>query len=214
MNGIISTNNLITYSRDVEASGSVTSIRGADMNILPKKCSKCGQWKSRGEFYKHNNNKDRLFPWCKACERIRDQQWRKENPQKVRDIANRRYARNPEKLKARVRDYYHENRDIVSDRVKAWKKANPAKVNAINGNRRARKKEVGGTFTAQEWKSLKEFYNFTCLCCGRCEPEIKLTPDHVIPLADVENSSNTIDNIQPLCYSCNSSKQAKHIDYR
>jgi 5-methylcytosine-specific restriction endonuclease McrA len=39
-----------------------------------------------------------------------------------------------------------------------------------------------------------------------------LTEDHVVPLS--LGGSNDIDNIQPLCKSCNSSKRGRHIDYR
>jgi 5-methylcytosine-specific restriction endonuclease McrA len=42
--------------------------------------------------------------------------------------------------------------------------------------------------------------------------EIKLTPDHVIPV--VHSGLNNIENIQPLCKSCNSRKSSKVIDFR
>ncbi len=42
---------------------------------------------------------------------------------------------------------------------------------------------------------------------------IKVTADHVIPLA--LDGPNIIDNVQPLCVSCNCSKGARHTtDYR
>jgi 5-methylcytosine-specific restriction endonuclease McrA len=44
------------------------------------------------------------------------------------------------------------------------------------------------------------------------EPGIVLTRDHVVPLK--HGGLNTIENIQPLCGSCNSRKHLKHIDYR
>lgn len=78
--------------------------------------------------------------------------------------------------------------------------------------RRTRKRNASGSYTAAEWQALKEKYDFTCLCCGRREPEIKITVDHIIPI--VKGGSNNIENLQPLCLSCNSSKQAKTIDYR
>ena len=86
------------------------------------------------------------------------------------------------------------------------------KVLAAVRNRTARKKKADGKITAGEWKSLKERYNYNCLCCGRSEPEIILSLDHVIPLS--KGGINTVDNAQPLCISCNSSKGNKTIDYR
>ena len=73
-------------------------------------------------------------------------------------------------------------------------------------------REIPGAHTAQEWEALKAKYNNTCLCCGKVEPEIALTRDHVLPIT--KGGTDNIDNIQPLCWSCNSSKNDKHVDYR
>lgn len=78
--------------------------------------------------------------------------------------------------------------------------------------RRARLRAVGGSYTAAEWKSLKQTYNYTCLRCGRREPDICLTVDHVIPIT--MGGRNSIDNIQPLCFSCNCAKGPRIADYR
>ena len=67
-------------------------------------------------------------------------------------------------------------------------------------------------FTAEEWQALKAHYDYTCLKCQKREPEITLTRDHIIP--QVKGGLDKIDNIQPLCVSCNSSKRERIIDYR
>lgn len=68
------------------------------------------------------------------------------------------------------------------------------------------------THSLQEWKDLKEKYKHTCLKCFKREPNIKLTEDHIIPIS--LNGHDGIDNIQPMCISCNSKKHNKIQDYR
>jgi 5-methylcytosine-specific restriction endonuclease McrA len=62
-------------------------------------------------------------------------------------------------------------------------------------------------------KEVKDYiylkYGKKCLCCGS---ENKLSLDHVIPIQ--KGGKDEIENLQPLCKSCNSSKGIKVIDYR
>jgi len=68
----------------------------------------------------------------------------------------------------------------------------------------------GPSFKPCEWLELCERYGNTCLCCREEKP---LEPDHVIPVT--WGGGNTIDNIQPLCKSCNRRKGNRHAtDYR
>lgn len=75
--------------------------------------------------------------------------------------------------------------------------------------RRLRMRTNGGWHTRAEWLALCEQYNYRCLCCRR---KRSLTKDHIIPIA--EGGSDDIENIQPLCQSCNSRKHTQTIDYR
>lgn len=80
-----------------------------------------------------------------------------------------------------------------------------------NRKRRALKKKAEGLYSFEEWQELKKKYNFTCPACGKKEPEIKLSEDHIIPLS--KGGTNYIDNIQPLCRSCNCRKYTKVEKY-
>ena len=81
----------------------------------------------------------------------------------------------------------------------------------IEKQREIKKKLNGGSHTFGEWQTLKAQYNFTCVWCKRSEPQIKLTQDHIISLKN--GGSNNIENIQPLCVSCNSKKGIKNIKF-
>ncbi|MDP3277129.1 MAG: HNH endonuclease [Deltaproteobacteria bacterium] len=71
-----------------------------------------------------------------------------------------------------------------------------------------------GSFSTAEWERLIADYD-RCPMCRRAWSEVPLLPgrssvitaDHIVPIS--KGGSNAIENIQPLCYSCNSKKGAK-----
>lgn len=71
---------------------------------------------------------------------------------------------------------------------------------------------AGGSYTFDEWYNLCEFYEFHCLKCRKIFPFGSLTVDHVKPIS--KGGTSFIENIQPLCKKCNSSKNDKETDYR
>jgi uncharacterized protein YdaU (DUF1376 family) len=72
----------------------------------------------------------------------------------------------------------------------------------------ARKK---GSHTDVEWSNMLEICDRKCVRCGARTEDV-LCKDHIIPL--YRGGSDAIENIQPLCRSCNSQKGPETIDHR
>lgn len=73
--------------------------------------------------------------------------------------------------------------------------------------RRVRKMEAEGSHTIDQWEVLKKSANFKCAGCNKRK---FLTRDHIRPLS--KGGSDFIENIQPLCVSCNSKKSNNWVD--
>jgi 5-methylcytosine-specific restriction endonuclease McrA len=138
--------------------------------------------------------------------------YREANRAKIAAAARTRRNANIEHSRAMGRKSYATNREKRIAYMHAYFKARPGLQSAKVRARRNLKYQAEGSHTETEWKALKARYNYTCLCCGRREPDITLTRDHVI--SNTQGGSDWITNIQPLCHSCNSSKNNKRIDYR
>lgn len=88
-----------------------------------------------------------------------------------------------------------------------WRGGRSNDTSFYKRRRRLSELYAGGFHTLAEWLHVKEKNKFKCLHCKKSEPEIKLTRDHIIPIT--KKGSDNIENIQPLCQSCNSKKGTK-----
>lgn len=118
-------------------------------------------------------------------------QWRRDNPDKVRQL---------------LRDYYLANKDKFAEARDRWRAENPERfavqVRTYTSNRRARKR-AASTFrvTPRDWDRLVSRYQGRC---AYCDTGGQMTMDHVIPIA--RGGGHRIGNLVPACETCNKSK--------
>jgi len=133
--------------------------------------------------------------------------YREKHKEDHKEFSKGWYKKHSEEVKKRSKQWNKENPDKAKQSSQKWVKAHPELQSAYYHKRRAKKSGNGGSFTTGEWDLLKKQYGYVCPMCNRKEPEIKLTIDHIIPLS--KGGSNYIENIQPLCSSCNSIKRTR-----
>jgi 5-methylcytosine-specific restriction endonuclease McrA len=92
----------------------------------------------------------------------------------------------------------------IQDRSNRWRKENPEKKSAQDFRRKALKVGNGGSHTGEEWIALRNKAEGICQICRKYVGSQKLTHDHIIPLT--KGGTDNIDNLQPVCHSCNSKK--------
>lgn len=104
-----------------------------------------------------------------------------------------------------------QGRTIVERHKRLYPDYIPSSQILANRRRKERIKKQNGSHTESEWWVLKAQYNWTCPCCHKQEPKVKLTRDHIIPVS--KGGSDNIENIQPLCRPCNSKKHIATVRY-
>lgn len=141
-------------------------------------------------------NRDRLLVDMKA--------WHKAN----KEYEKKYRENNKSHLLQKSKEWAKNNKERLNARMRRWRADNKDKVSVQKNNRRTR--EGSAKIANEEWAQVLEKYGNKCLACGRSD--VRITMDHVLPLC--KGGLNVIENVQPLCKSCNSKKNTKHIDYR
>jgi len=199
-----------------------------------KYCPKCKNKKSIDAFAKDRSCKDGHHGHCKECGKEYSQKnsvrlretsvaWRQNNRDKSVAYIRKWQAENPDKVAVHEKRKYEKvKQKLANDPVAAekerkrqaeysvrWKKENPDKNRVNEEKRRKRIIGAGENHTRKQWLELCLRYQNKCLACGSTK---NICADHIVPLS--KGGSDCIDNIQPLCRSCNSRKGVKTIDYR
>jgi 5-methylcytosine-specific restriction endonuclease McrA len=197
-----------------------------------KTCSKCKEHKSFDHFQKDSQNIGGYKGVCKVCRSKYEKEYAQKNKEKIQNYGKSYYQKNREaitqktkiyaaknKLKIAERSrqyrqnnadtirlkqasYYEKNKEAVKQRVKDYRKQYPEKKAELKHRARARMID-NGIYKISN-KFLKRLYQSPCVMCKTTED---ISADHVIPIA--RGGRHSEGNLQPLCRSCNSSKNAK-----
>lgn len=189
--------------------------------------------KERDKQY-YQNNKDKISVHAKQYrlehqkeKRITDARYRAENSEELKDWHRKHYQKNRNKKLNQCKEYASKNKEKISQYQKGYReknvnklkeyarqvrKTNPERCKVYASNYLSRKKCAEGEYTLNQWGELLSFFDDICPCCKERVKSFEI--DHIIPLT-WNNTSNWIINIQPLCKSCNCSKNNYHsTDYR
>jgi len=171
-------------------------------------CKKCGQDR---EFY-YSYTRRCFSEICKDC---------------IKEKRKKYYLANKDEVKKRVSLYALKNKAKVSEYKINWarndrelypikyqERGKKYRIEHIELRRRelrdyrARIKINGGCHTEKDWELLLKNLGKMCAKCGSLT---NIEKDHIKPLSI--GGRNSIDNLQPLCRSCNAKKYNKEVNY-
>lgn len=170
------------------------------MISLVKQCSKCKIIKGKDEFYFDKNTNDGLFSWCKPCCRHHRRKY---------NVSNKLYMREYRKKHPNVlKEWRAKNKQRILEYDRKYRERKPEVHRDKERRRKLQKKKVSGNHTYKQWEDLLKRFDYRCFMCGK---RGKLTRDHITPIS--KGGSDDIENILPLCSSCNSQKGSQGIEW-
>ncbi|MBE3094083.1 MAG: HNH endonuclease [Actinobacteria bacterium] len=127
--------------------------------------------------------------------------WRRNNPEKKQEEDRRFREKYPEELKIRKKKY---NKKYYSSE-KGKESLHRGKI-----KRREKLNNIIHSFSYGDWLDKLKLTNGYCPKCKMYVGIDNLTLDHILPISKVEfKHIYTINDIQPLCKSCNCKKSDK-----
>lgn len=133
--------------------------------------------------------------------KAQNKQYCAKNAEKIALTNKRWYQNNIDRVRLTSRARYERNKERYSETSRKWRKKNPEKCLEICKRRRTLKKGIPYRLSIQQWQEIKNKFNNKCAYCGKEKP---LTQEHFIPV--VKGGEYSINNILPVCKSCNCSK--------
>lgn len=150
----------------------------------------------------------RGFNYCKWCDKI---VWYKRSQKYFCDMKcyeRWRYKNKPGRRQI-CEKWKKENPKQHRNLQRRWEKKNRFKHLDIKRRYRVSKSEIIEQFSFDEWQEKIEATGGFCPCCNRFIGIDNLECDHIFPISKaLPGRIYTIDDVQPLCRSCNAKKAA------
>lgn len=203
--------------------------------MTKKKCGKCTQEKSLGEFHKNKNSKDGRVRWCKECVKKntkkyyienreellkKNRDWRKKNPGYRRNPEDRaQYERdNAEKIRKRKQKYYLKHKKKINTRNKKWHEENKERAQATCKKWEERNRGKRASYSQKRRAIKRDVDDGTVtpeiaralyeeeICCY-CKKFVEREDRHMEHIHPLSRGGkHTITNIRMACVTCNLSK--------
>jgi 5-methylcytosine-specific restriction endonuclease McrA len=156
-------------------------------------CRKCGTSKLISEFGVRRYSSRGHDTKCREC---------------VSSVARARYRRNANQITARQRSYAKTPTGRAA--IQRYWRSDKGKLNSSRTVHRRRSRITASdtpTLTVEQWHGVLGDQGYHCALCTRAfSDDLPPTVDHIVPVAKGGNLS--VDNVQALCRSCNSKKNA------
>ena len=126
-------------------------------NAIAKSCTKCGETKPLGEFFRHTASKDGYRPDCKMCKSAKNKANYAANRDRelaYRDAYNKKHR---ERLRAQKKAHYDNNRKRILDAQRAYREENPERYRDTRDAWREANSERLKAYRAERWATNPDY---------------------------------------------------------
>ncbi len=176
-----------------------------------RRCSTCQSvFPATPEYFgRQSNTKLGLTSQCKQCLSKRNKKLKSSRKQLDKELLNEYRKKNPERVRQWKRKSYLRNRETVIQKSREYRQLNPDKVKPTteqqrvkSAMKRARKKSFVGRYSKQDVADKLVSQAGKCFYCSTELTDYHV--DHYIPLS--RGGTNWPDNIVLACPECNLAK--------
>ena len=158
-------------------------------------------------------NKERMKPYYAAYYQANKEmynaasaEWAKRHPEKRLEWAMADYYRNRDKRLAKNKEWRKKNKSGQQEYRSLYRQKKPELLAALSRNYKARKRNASGTHNGNDIKKLLIAQRHLCVYCKK-KVMVDYHVDHVVALS--KGGSNSVENLQILCPTCNIKKGNK-----